>query len=85
MTEEIKNTSIPVGEIRVQMGEEAIVFNPTDDITGKEVSLIMQMFLNGLGYRGDGLIDFGSFIVKHNLQRHFARIENERKEEQEGS
>jgi len=85
MTDEIKNTSIPVGEIRVQMGEEAIVFNPTDDITGKEVSLIMQMFLNGLGYRGDGLIDFGSFIVKHNLQRHFTRIENERKEEQEGS
>ena len=85
MTEETKNTSIPVGDIRVQMGEEAIVFNPTDDITGKEVSLIMQMFLNGLGYRGDGLIDFGSFIVKHNLQRHFARIENERKEEQEGS
>jgi len=85
MTEGTKNTSIPVGDIRVQMGEEAIVFNPTDDITGKEVSLIMQMFLNGLGYRGDGLIDFGSFIVKHNLQRHFARIENERKEEQEGS
>jgi hypothetical protein len=85
MTEETKNTSIPVGDIRVQMGEEAIVFNPTDDITGKEVSLILQMFLNGLGYRGDGLIDFGSFIVKHNLQRHFARIENERKEEQEGS
>jgi hypothetical protein len=85
MTEGTKNTSIPVGDIRVQMGEEAIVFNPTDDITGKEVSLILQMFLNGLGYRGDGLIDFGSFIVKHNLQRHFARIENERKEEQEGS
>ncbi len=85
MTEETKNTSIPVGDIRVQMGEEAIVFNPTDDITGKEVSLILQMFLNGLGYRGDGLIDFGSFIVKHNLQRHFARIENERKKEQEGS
>jgi len=85
MTEGTKNTSIPVGDIRVQMGEEAIVFNPADDITGKEVSLIMQMFLNGLGYRGDGLIDFGSFIVKHNLQRHFARIENERKEEQEGS
>ena len=40
MTEETKNTSIPVGDIRVQMGEEAIVFNPTDDITGKEVSLI---------------------------------------------
>ena len=85
MTEETKNTSIPVGDIRVQMGEEAIVFNPTDDITGKEVSLILQMFLNGLGYRGDGLIDFGAFIVKHNLQRHFVRIENERKEEQEGS
>lgn len=89
MIEEIKTQnaaetlSIPVGDIRIQMGNEAIVFNPADDMTAKEVALVMQMFLNGIGHRGTALIDFGAFIVKHNLQRHFARIEDEPKKSEE--
>lgn len=87
MTEEVTTqpAAIPVGDIRIQMGNEAIVFAPADDMTAKEVALIMQMFLNGIGHRGSNLIDFGAFIVKHNLQRHFARIEDERKEGQESA
>lgn len=73
---ETKKATIPVGDIRIQMGEESIVFAPADDMTAKEVALVVQMFLNGIGYRGEELLDFGAFIVQHNLQRHFAKVPN---------
>lgn len=75
MTEQ---ASVPVGGIRIQNGDHAITFAPTDDITAKEVALIFQMFLNGIMHRGEGLLDFGTFIMENNLQKHFARIEEEK-------
>ena len=84
MTEEVKTDVVPVGDIRLQLGDKAIVFVPTDDITAKEVALVFQMFLNGIMQR-NGTLDFGSFIVKHNLQKHFAEIKDEPKEGQEAA
>lgn len=84
MTEEVKTDIVPVGDIRLQLGDKAIVFMPTDDITAKEVALIFQMFLNGIMHR-QGNLDLGSFIVRHNLQKQFAEIKDEPKEGQEAA
>lgn len=83
-TEVNDTTVVPVGDIRLQLGDKAIVFVPSDDITGKEVALVFQMFLNGIMQRG-GTLDFGSFIVKNNLQKHFAEIKDEPQEGQEAA
>ena len=66
---------IPVGDIRVQLGEQALVFTPTDDMTGKECAKILVMFLNGMGARQP--IDLGSYITQHNLLKHFTVLPNE--------
>lgn len=84
MTEVVQtNQAVPVGDIRIQLGEEALVFSPTDDMTGKECAKILVMFLNGMMAKQP--IDLGSYIAQHNLSKHFSRIENERKESQEGA
>jgi hypothetical protein len=82
MTEEIKTTDatatpqtvMPIGDIRIQIQDKSIVFAPADDITAKEVSLIFLMFFNGIMQREPNVLDFGAFIVKHSLQRHFAEL-----------
>lgn len=81
MTEEIKEpTAIPVADIRLKLDTTELLFVPQDDITGKETAMIFQMFFNALFHKSEKLIDFGSFIAKHNLQRHFAEIKDEPKE-----
>ena len=81
-TQNVVNMVVPVGDIRLQLGDKGIVFMPADNITAKEVALIFQMFLNGIMQR-QGTLDFESFIAKHNLQRHFTEIKDEPKEGQE--
>jgi hypothetical protein len=76
----MENTTVPVGGIHIQNGDQSIYFNPTDDITAKEVALIFQMFLNGIMRREAGLLDFGSYIVANNLQKHFAEVKDESEE-----
>jgi hypothetical protein len=73
-TETKAETVIPVGDIRIQSGDNAVIFTPTDDMTAKECALIMQMFLNGIGHRQATKIDFGSFIEANNLSRHFSLL-----------
>lgn len=74
----IEVTPVPVGDIRIQMGNDAILFSPEDDMTAKESALIMQMFFNGFAHRDSAsVIDFGGFIAKHNLQRHFKAIQDQ--------
>jgi hypothetical protein len=76
MTEEVQtNQAVPVGDIRIQLGEEALVFSPTDDMTGKECAKILVMFLNGMMAKQP--IDLGSYIAQHNLAKHFTAIPNE--------
>lgn len=77
-TIENKPVVLPVATIRLQLGDKAIGFNPADDITGKEVALIMQMFLNGVFSDHAAMIDFGSYINHHNLGRHFSEIKEEK-------
>ena len=88
MAEEIKTEEapmvVPVGDIRIQMADKAVVFAPKDDITGKEVALIFQMFLNGMGQR-QGIVDFDSFLKAHGLYKHFAEIANESEKSQENA
>ena len=81
MTEEIKS----VGDIRVQLDDKSLLFDPLDDISGKEVALIMQMFLNAMFHRDKAVLDIGGFLNKHNLQKHFAEIKDEPKEGQEAA
>lgn len=76
----MENTTVPVSNIRIQNGGESIFFNPTDDITAKEVALIFQMFLNGIMHREAKLLDFGSYILANNLQKHFAEVKDESEE-----
>ena len=76
---------ISVGDIQIQLDGHSIIFAPTDDITGKEVAMVLQMFLNGMAHKGTEVIDFGSFINKHNLQKHFAEIKDEPQESKENS
>ena len=84
MTEEIKTEEVtqkvePVGEIRIQLGDQSIVFNPTADITGHEVARLMVMLLNGLMAKSP--VDFGAYINQHNLGKHFALLNPPEKEE----
>lgn len=76
---------IAVGDVRINLGQQSFAFTPADDMTGKESALVLQMFMNALAYRGDGVIDFGSYITKHNLQKHFTEIKDEPKESQEAT
>jgi hypothetical protein len=81
MTEEAKTAGEvnPIGEIRIQMNDQAIVFKPTDDITGNEVARLMVMFMNGLLAKSP--VDFGAYINQHNLGKHFALLNPPEKEE----
>lgn len=72
MTEEVKEVS-PIGEIRIQLGDQSIVFKPADDITAPEVARLMVMFLNGLMAKSP--VDFGAYINQHNLGKHFSLLE----------
>lgn len=76
-----EKTLIPVGGIRIQNGDNSIVFMPSDDITAKEVALIFQMFLNGVMHRGEHMLDFGAFIISNNLQKHFVAVAEEKTEQ----
>ena len=73
---------MPVGGIRIQSGDDSIVFAPAEDITAREVAMVFQMFINGIMHRGPGKLDFGSYIVGNNLQRHFVAITDEPKEQE---
>lgn len=70
----VTQTVVPVAKIRLQLGDKAISFEPTEDITGKELAMITQMFLNGVFANKEALIDFGSYINENNLGRHFVEI-----------
>lgn len=85
MTEETKTSPAvsPVADIRIKLDTMDLLFSPQDDISGKETALIFQMFFNAVFHKTDTLIDFGSFIAKHNLQKHFVEIKDEPKEGQE--
>lgn len=67
---------VPIGEIKIDMDDLSLVFNPTDDITPKEVALIFQMFLNALIHKDEMFLDFGGYMEKHNLKKHFTQISN---------
>lgn len=73
--------AIAVGDIRLQLGDKYFIFAPTDDITPKEVALIFQMFLNGIMQKGNGFIDFGTYIQAHKLERQFSEMAQEESKE----
>lgn len=73
--ETTEQQSVAVGSVTIRMGEDAIVFTPADDMTGKECALVMQMFLNGMAHKGKELVDFGTFIANNKLERHFSKLE----------
>lgn len=74
MSEENKEPQ-SVGEIKIQMGDQAIVFTPLEDITAYEVSKLMVMLINGL--MAKTTVDFGSYINQNNLGKHFSAVKVE--------
>lgn len=72
MTEEIK--PVEVGDIHFQLDDRTFLFNPANDITAKEVCLVLQMVLNVMAQKSSAKVDLGSFIAKHNLARHFVEF-----------
>lgn len=83
MTEEVKTEVVPVGDIRIQLGEQSLVFTPTEDMTGKECAKAMVMFLNGLMAKSP--IDLGSYIAQQGLSKHFTVLANEPEKSQEAA
>ena len=72
MTEE--STMVEVGGLTFQFDDKELLFSPSDDITPKEVCLILQAVLNVLAHKGNVRIDLGTFIEKHNLSKHFSEV-----------
>lgn len=69
---------VQVGEVRFHFDGKSYNFSPTDDVSAKEVCLILQMVLNVLANKSAS-VDIASFIAKHNLGRHFPESEEETK------
>ena len=70
-------TLVEVCGLNFQLDGKSFLFSPSDDVTAKEVCLILQMILNVLTHRGNVKIDLESFIKQHNLMKHFTEIKNE--------
>ena len=70
-------TLVEVFGLNFQLNNRSFLFSPSDDITAKEVCLILQMVLNVLAHKGNVKIDLESFIEKHNLMKHFTEVKNE--------
>lgn len=68
---------IEVGEINFRLGNRSFLLSPSDDVTAKEVCLILQMILNVLAQKGDVTVNLESFIEKHGLIKHFKENKNE--------
>ena len=75
-------TLVEVCSLNFQLNNRSFLFSPSDDITAKEVCLILQMILNVLAQKGNVKIDLESFIEKHNLMKHFTEIVQEQKPEE---
>lgn len=73
MSEEVTNVK-PIGEIKLDIGDVSLIFNPKEDITPKEVALIFQMFLNSILNPNELYFDFGGYMEKHDLKKHFVQI-----------
>lgn len=67
----------PIGEIKIDMDDVSLVFDPKEDITPKEVALIFQMFLNALIHKEEKYLDFNGYLESKNLKKHFTRLVNE--------
>lgn len=72
-----ESTVVEVGGLNFQLDDRSFIFSPLDDITAKEVCLILQMILSVLAQKGDAKVDLGSFMQKHDLMKHFTEIKNE--------
>jgi hypothetical protein len=70
-------TLVEVCSLNFQLNNRSFLFSPSDDITAKEVCLILQMILNVFAQKGNVKIDLESFIEKHNLMKHFTEVKNE--------
>lgn len=75
-------TLVEVCSLNFQLNNRSFLFSPSDDITAKEVCLILQMILNVFAQKGNVKIDLESFIEKHNLMKHFTEIVQEQKPEE---
>lgn len=72
----MENKYVPIGEIKLDLNGLSLVFNPSDDITAKDVALLFQMFLNALIHKNEDYLDFGGYMEKHDLRKHFVEISN---------
>ena len=70
-----EQTAIPVGDIKVQIGNVDLVFTPAKDISGYDTAKLMVMFINGLMAKQP--INLGDYIAQHDLSKHFTLLQNE--------
>ena len=66
---------VPVGEIKVNIGNVELIFKPTDDITASDCTKLMVMFFNGVMAKTP--VDYGAYIAQHDLAKHFMLVQQE--------
>ena len=68
-------TFIPVGDIKIQIGNVDLIFTPAKDITGYDVAKLLVMFLNGIMAKEP--INLGDYIAQHDLAKHFMLLQKD--------
>jgi hypothetical protein len=68
---------VPIGNITITDNENQYNYEPKEDITPYEVSLLIKLFIvSGASSAWHGFCyDYWKFVTDNNLERHFKKVE----------